>query len=335
MVLKITDSTHFRISSAEIAYYFPTRLRFVVCISYSLVSMNMLMLDVVIHQNFPAETVQIVFCKMTTLNSLWFNKQSSEAASFHDCTILHYPESSPDEECGEGRPAALSDADIDEILWKLFSFHYSSSFGQTAGCGSVAPLSIGVFLPAGWDLPPFEDQFTFWWVSEYWFQKGILFLCTYTFAVRKGSLLLAVAWKTVWGSSTTDITGTTAGLWQGNGDTWAHSHQPTPMGMWRQSPTAAIQPRGERRVSCLQVADQRLAAGKPAPRSRGEEGPKQAGSNLFFVTLEISYGRSYISLLSPSCPWRSLWSWRQRPESCPQQLTAELKPSQQAPRTQI
>lgn len=118
----------------------------------------------------------------------------------------------------------------------------------------VAPLSIGLFLPAGWDLPPFEDQFTFWWVSEYWFQKGILFLCIYTFTIQKGSSLLTVAWKTVWGSSTTDITRTTAELLQGNGDTWAHSHQPTPTGMWWQSPTAAIQSQGERRVSCLQMA---------------------------------------------------------------------------------
>lgn len=61
------------------------------CISYSLVSINMPMLDVVIHQNFPAEAVQIIFCKITTLNSLWFNKQSSEVTSLHDCTILHHP----------------------------------------------------------------------------------------------------------------------------------------------------------------------------------------------------------------------------------------------------
>lgn len=89
-------------------------------------------------------------------------------------------------------------------------------FGQKGwfGC-SPAP---GAFLPAGYALPPFEGQFTFWWLSQYWFQKGVFLLRIRTFAVQKGGSLLALWQKTARGSSTIDIMRTTARFWQGDMD---------------------------------------------------------------------------------------------------------------------
>lgn len=61
-------------------HYF-RRLPFIVCISRSLVGITMPILEVCVHQNFPAEAAKIISCKMPSLNSLWFNEQTIQGSS--------------------------------------------------------------------------------------------------------------------------------------------------------------------------------------------------------------------------------------------------------------
>lgn len=139
-------------------------------------------------------------------------------------------------------------------------------FGQKAwfGC-SPAPRA---FLPAGYALPPFEGQFTFWWLSQYWFQKGIFLPRIRTFAVWKGGSLLALWQKTARGSSTIDIMRTAAGFRQGNGDP-----QPRP-----------LQPR------CTRPR-------RRQPRRGARKGPKK-GSTLFSCCWKFHLP-SYAGFLGP------------------------------------
>lgn len=170
----------------EIVYYFP-RLCFIVCSSYSL-GLNVPILDMGIHHNFPAETDKMLFCRTTFLSSLWLNKQSSEVADFHHCTILHHLRNSPDEKRRKGKTGIQSWA-----AWctcgchsvETFQLPFGSPFGQKGrlGCFS-APRCVStsqLCLPLKTNLLSGRHHSVV-------LKRHLLFYI-YIFAIQKGTLM--------------------------------------------------------------------------------------------------------------------------------------------------
>lgn len=186
-------------------YYFP-RLCFTVCVSYSF-GLRMPVLGVGICHSVPAETDKILFCKTTFLSSLWLNKQSSEVADFHHCTLPHHLWNSPDEEQREGKTGiqswlACCRHGCHSVETFQLPLHFSF---WTKGQVWLFLCSYVCFYPPA--LSPFEDQSAFWQAWQCCFKKAFCyFICMYLLFEK------ALSWKTVRGSSTMNITRATARL---------------------------------------------------------------------------------------------------------------------------
>lgn len=147
-------------------------------------------------------------CKKTSLSNLWFNKcgpapHCSTAANWLIftivCTTLYCLSDIPDQEQGEASWSCFFSCRPWRMFWNPLSFSLQLCFwAKDFFCfGGLFSLPRFVFLAASCHFPPFEAQFTSWWVLQHWFQKGfffLLYMCiyiyVYTYVIQKGCLLL-------------------------------------------------------------------------------------------------------------------------------------------------
>lgn len=162
---------------------------------------------------------------------------------------------------------------MDKILWKSSAFSTALLLDKRAGF---------VVL-----LRSFEGQFTFWWASQYRFEKGTL-LCKYS----RSRLITSTSTAELGARQLHDRRHEdhcqTSARKRGGASPFPSAG---PCGRVATEPrhglsSLKVRDRGRGvlatgRMSCLQVGHRWLPPGKPAPRSRGKEGPEKAGSNLF------------------------------------------------------